>query len=156
MTDVLASFTSRAASHLIDVVAIPVAVLVVTIALVRTRHPLAAATVFLFGAVVFVLFLLWNSGYRQGRTGQSLGRRAQGTRLVGAATGRPIGVGRAVVRLVAHLLDLLPFGVGYLWPLWDEQRQTFADKVCSTVVVVADRSSGGTMRVEGCGTPGGR
>ena len=134
-----ASFVSRAGSHLIDVVAIPAVVLVLMIALVRTRHPLAAAAVFLLGTLVFVLFLLCNSGYRQGRPGQSLGRRARGTRLVGAQTGRPIGFGRAVVRLVAHLLDLLPFGVGYLWPLWDERRQTFADKVCRTVVVVADQ-----------------
>jgi uncharacterized RDD family membrane protein YckC len=151
-----ASFVSRAASHLIDAVAIPATVLVLVIALVRTRHPLAAAGVFLLGTLVFVLFLIWNSGYRQGRTGQSLGRRAQGTRLVGAATGRPIGFGRAVVRLVAHLIDLLPFGVGYLWPLWDEGRQTFADKVCGTLVVVADRPDVSTMRGEGCGTRGGR
>jgi uncharacterized RDD family membrane protein YckC len=134
-----ASFVSRAGSHLIDVVVMPAAVLVLMITLVRTRHPLAAATVLLLGSLVFVLFLIWNSGYRQGRTGQSLGRRARGTRLVGAQTGRPIGFGRAVVRLIAHLIDLLPFGVGYLWPLWDERRQTFADKVCRTLVVVADQ-----------------
>ncbi len=132
-----ASFASRVGSHLVDVVAIPAVGFVLCVVLVRTRHPLAAATLFLLGGFGFVLFLLWNSGYRQGRTGQSLGRRAQGTRLVGAASGQPVGFGRAVVRLVAHLLDLLPFGVGYLWPLWDERRQTFADKVCGTLVVVA-------------------
>jgi uncharacterized RDD family membrane protein YckC len=25
--------------------------------------------------------------------------------------------------------------VGYLWPLWDDKRQTFADKILGTVVV---------------------
>ncbi len=137
-----ASFVSRAGSHLVDVIAIPAVVFVASVGLVRTRHPLAAAGLFLLGSLLFAAFLIWNSGYRQGRTGQSLGRRAQGTRLVGATTGQPIGFGRAVVRLVAHLLDLLPFGVGYLWPLWDERRQTFADKVCGTLVVVADRPAG--------------
>jgi hypothetical protein len=27
------------------------------------------------------------------------------------------------------------FYLGYLWPLWDAKRQTFADKICSTVVL---------------------
>jgi hypothetical protein len=25
--------------------------------------------------------------------------------------------------------------LGYLWPLWDAKRQTFADEICSTVVL---------------------
>ncbi|MDQ1539752.1 MAG: hypothetical protein QOH29_478, partial [Actinomycetota bacterium] len=25
--------------------------------------------------------------------------------------------------------------LGYLWPLWDSKRQTFADKILKTVVV---------------------
>ncbi|MGI3784562.1 MAG: hypothetical protein ACRYG2_27695 [Janthinobacterium lividum] len=25
--------------------------------------------------------------------------------------------------------------MGYLWPLWDEERQTLADKIAQTVVV---------------------
>jgi uncharacterized RDD family membrane protein YckC len=129
----------RVCSHLIDAVLAPVVVLVLTAGLVRIRHPLLASGVFLLGWLAFGLFAVWNSGYRQGRTGQSLGRRVLGTRLVGTATGLPIGFGRAVARMLAHLLDLLPFGIGYLWPVWDERHQTFADKVCGTVVVVADR-----------------
>ena len=34
-----------------------------------------------------------------------------------------------------HVLDSLPCYLGYLWPLWDAKRQTFADKIMSTVVV---------------------
>ena len=70
-----------------------------------------------------------------GRTGRSLGRLATGTRLVSADTGRPLGVWLAFVRDVAHLLDNITFGLGYLWPLWDPRRQTFADKAVSSVVV---------------------
>ncbi len=33
-----------------------------------------------------------------------------------------------------HVVDGL-FYVGYLWPLWDAERQTFADKIIQTVVV---------------------
>ena len=47
-------------------------------------------------------------------------------------TGRPIGGGLAFGRELAHVLDGF-FYIGYLWPLWDAKRQTFADKVCGTV-----------------------
>jgi hypothetical protein len=31
--------------------------------------------------------------------------------------------------------------VGYLFPLWDQQRQTLADKIMSTVVVVVPKQA---------------
>ena len=49
--------------------------------------------------------------------------------------GRPVGVGMAFVRRLAHFLDSLPIYLGWLWPLWDDKKQTFADKVCGTVVI---------------------
>jgi hypothetical protein len=60
-----------------------------------------------------------------------------GITLLGEETGQPIGAGMAFVRDLAHILDSLPFYLGWLWPLWDGKRQTFADKVVKTVVVSA-------------------
>jgi uncharacterized RDD family membrane protein YckC len=39
------------------------------------------------------------------------------------------------VRGLAHIVDSIPCDLGYLWPLWDSKRQTFADKICGTIVV---------------------
>jgi len=134
----LATYGQRVGAFLIDI-GIPGGLLaVVLIAALATRDVMVIGFVYPAAAVVGPAFLLWNSGYRQGRSGQSLGKQALGARLVGARSGEPVGFGRAVARQVAHLLDGLPLGLGYLWPLWDEQRQTFADKVCSTLVVQAD------------------
>ncbi|BDT91338.1 hypothetical protein IFM12275_13140 [Nocardia sputorum] len=83
----------------------------------------------------------WNLAFRPGRTGQSLGKQAVGLRLVDARSGAPVGVGRAFVRQVAHVTDALPFCLGYLWPLWDARGQTFADKLCGTVVQAAHRTA---------------
>lgn len=41
----------------------------------------------------------------------------------------------AFVRALAHFLDALPCYIGFLFPLWDAKHQTFADKLCSTVVL---------------------
>jgi hypothetical protein len=48
--------------------------------------------------------------------------------------GQPLGVGMCFVRELAHIIDSIPCYIGYLWPIWDPRRQTFADKLCSTVV----------------------
>jgi uncharacterized RDD family membrane protein YckC len=134
----LATYGQRVGGFLIDI-GIPGGLLaVVLIAALATRDVLLIGVVYPAAAAVGLVFLLWNSGYRQGRSGQSLGKIALGTRLVGARTGEPVGFARAVGRQVAHLLDGLTLGLGYVWPLWDEQRQTFADKVCGTLVVQAD------------------
>ncbi|PQM44000.1 Proline-rich antigen [Mycobacterium talmoniae] len=82
-------------------------------------------------------YVLWNRGYRQGTTGQSLGKSAMKIKLVSEATGQPIGFGMAFVRDIAHIVDMIICYVGFLFPLWDAKRQTLADKMISTVVLPA-------------------
>jgi uncharacterized RDD family membrane protein YckC len=84
------------------------------------------------GYLVLLAFVVWNSGYQQGTTGQSIGRRVAKTKLVKLETGEPVGFGMALLRQICHGVE---FGIGYLWPLWDPKRQTFADKIVGTVVV---------------------
>jgi uncharacterized RDD family membrane protein YckC len=86
-------------------------------------------------AVPAIVLFGYNRWYLAGRTGQSWGRKVFGVRLVDDRTGQPIGVGRAVLRDVAHLLDGFFFCLGYLLPLVSAKRQTIADKVSRTVVV---------------------
>ncbi|WP_438303308.1 RDD family protein [Streptomyces sp. HUAS TT11] len=71
----------------------------------------------------------------EGRTGQTLGKKALGIRLVREIDGQPLGIGMAFVRRLAHFLDSLPCYLGWLWPAWDAKKQTFADKVCSSIVI---------------------
>ena len=130
-----APFVSRAGAHVIDAGVPLVGLLVIARALGRFHHSVAPLALAALGVLVVVAFAVWNTLVRQGATGQSLGKRAMRIRLVGERSGRPIGFGRALVRQIAHLLDALPLHVGYLWPLWDERRQTFADKACATIVV---------------------
>ncbi|TWF76546.1 putative RDD family membrane protein YckC [Pseudonocardia hierapolitana] len=133
-----ATYGQRVGGFLVDI-GIPAGLLaVVLIAALATRDVVVIGIVYPGAALVGLAFLVWNSGYRQGRSGQSLGKSVLGTRLVSAGSGEPVGFGRAFGRQVAHLVDAIPLGVGFLWPLWDEQRQTFADKMCSTHVVQAD------------------
>jgi uncharacterized RDD family membrane protein YckC len=127
----LAGFGPRAISFLIDCVAPLIVLNLLPIAAVAGGmgpHLVIDAVAYLG----LLGFGVWNSGYLQGTTGRSLGRRLAGTKLVSIDTGQPVGFGRALTRQICHVLDL---GTGFLRPLWNVKRQTFADKIVGTVVV---------------------
>ncbi|UFS95226.1 RDD family protein [Nocardia huaxiensis] len=73
--------------------------------------------------------------YLEGKTGQTPGKKMVGIRLVREADGQPLGFGYAFLRRLCHIVDSLPCYIGYLWPIWDPKKQTFADKIMNTIVV---------------------
>lgn len=70
-----------------------------------------------------------------GASGQTLGKRALGIRVIDFRTGGPIGYGRGAIRWVARILSALPLLLGYFWMLWDKEKQTWHDKLAGAVVV---------------------
>ncbi|MDX2598316.1 MULTISPECIES: RDD family protein [Streptomyces] len=86
------------------------------------------------GGLAIIAIAIWQL-IQEGRTGQTIGKKALGIRLVKEETGQPLGVGMAFVRRLAHFLDSLACYLGWLWPAWDSKRQTFADKVCGSIVI---------------------
>ncbi len=72
--------------------------------------------------------------YMNGAAGQTPGKKIIGIKVVSEETGQVIGGGLGIVRGLAHFLDGF-FFIGYLFPLWDPKRQTFADKIMKTVVL---------------------
>ena len=87
------------------------------------------------GYVALIGFMIWNQILRQGRTGASLGKQWVGIRVVREDSGLPLGGWLTFGRQLLHVLDGLPCYLGYLWPLWDAKRQTFADKIVGSVVL---------------------
>jgi uncharacterized RDD family membrane protein YckC len=67
--------------------------------------------------------------------GQTIGKKAVGIRVADAMSGAPIGPGRAAGRYFARILSALPCYLGYFWMLWDENKQTWHDKLVNSIVV---------------------
>jgi uncharacterized RDD family membrane protein YckC len=98
-------------------------------------RPVRLAVLTVFGVVYFALL---NGGAK----GQTLGKMLWGVRVRDAATGGPLGPGKAAVRYLAPaLLSIVTFGLIWLpdglWLFWDRRRQTLHDKVAGSVVVMA-------------------
>ncbi|WP_158277202.1 RDD family protein [Serinibacter arcticus] len=70
----------------------------------------------------------------QAVTGATPGKRLVGVMVVREGTLRPAGLGRTLARPFLHVLDSLLL-IGYLRPLWNPRRQTFADSILRTNVV---------------------
>jgi hypothetical protein len=93
---------------------------------------LLGLSVYVFGSLVpMIVFTV-----QVGKTGQSWGMRRVGIRCISEATGLPIGVGAAFLRLIFHAVDSLTLGIGWIRPAWDVKRQTFADTFAHTIVVI--------------------
>ncbi|WP_262322672.1 RDD family protein [Acidiferrimicrobium sp. IK] len=128
-----AEWSTRAVAYLIDfaVLAVP------------------ALFFFILGSAVSAIFLIPYYLYaigagvflavQVGFSGASPGMRVMGLRCISTRTGEVIGGGMGFVRALCHGLMAIPCGivliVDLLFPLWDAQRQTLADKMVSTTVI---------------------
>ena len=92
------------------------------------------------GAILLVVIgpLLVIIGYvvQLGRTGQTWGRQIVGNKVIRVDNGGVPGIGRALGReLFAWIVSASILYLGYLWMIWDDDRQTWHDKVAGTIVV---------------------
>jgi Mce-associated membrane protein len=66
-------------------------------------------------------------------TGWSLGRAVTGIEVVDR-DGGPVTPWRLLLRDLAHVVDTIPFCLGWFWPLLDSRARTFADMIARTEV----------------------
>ena len=88
-------------------------------------------------AVLVVVLVAVNRLLLPTITGWSLGRALFGI-AVRKPDGSPVGLARLVGRDLAHLVDTAALFIGWLWPLWDRRRRTFADLLLRTEVLKVD------------------
>jgi Mce-associated membrane protein len=136
----LAGWNIRAAAFGVDV--LPGVAVVATTALVWLASPPQSLWWWVSISVLVgaALVTMVNRAVLPAILGWSLGRALLGLKVV-RPDGATVGVGRLMSRELAHLLDTLSVCVGWLWPLWDPRKRTFADVLLRTEVhcVAPDR-----------------
>ncbi|HYX89217.1 MAG TPA: RDD family protein [Gaiellaceae bacterium] len=120
-----ASFFARFGAVLVDGILLSVIGFVIRLAIGPTG-----------GGLIGLALGIAYFGYLEGSSsGQTVGKRAVGIRVIDFRTGGPIGFGRAVIRYFARILSFIPCLLGYFWMLWDKEKQTWHDKLATDVVV---------------------
>ena len=79
-------------------------------------------------AVYFIVF--WAT------TGQPLGHRVLGIKIV-TLDGSPLTYSKAIMRFFGYCLCDALLGIGYLWVIFDKNKQGWHDKIAGTIVVKA-------------------
>jgi uncharacterized RDD family membrane protein YckC len=134
-----ASFSTRCAALLFDYILtllVPALALVLAVFIKRRwQSPLSADIVVVAGYSLTAVLILFNFFYFYVLDGQSFGKRLIGIRLV-RADGGNVGWKTVLVRhLIGYPLSLLPFGLGFIWALWDSKHQGWHDKIANTIVI---------------------
>jgi uncharacterized RDD family membrane protein YckC len=92
-----------------------------------------------FGAALGVLIGLAYFTYFHGSTGQTPGDAALAIRVIDLQGGGSIGFMRAFIRWIVSLISGVVLLLGYLWMLWDGEKQTWHDKAAGSVVIAVAR-----------------
>jgi len=92
----------------------------------------------LIGLVLYVAYF----AYFWSQRGQSVGMMVFGFKVRDQATGQFPDLGKAALRGVVWYLEVafticLVGAIGWLWQLWDPQRQAIHDKVAGTIVTTS-------------------
>lgn len=141
-----ASFGQRLGAFAIDLLIIVVAEVILAVvativigAIANTGSGVLIAIASLIGLIVFLLYIampIVYFGYMEGQpSGQTIGKRALGLRVVDFSNAGPLTLGKAMLRSVVRSFLSGIFLLGYLWMLWDPQEQTWHDKLAGTTVV---------------------
>jgi len=85
-------------------------------------------TVFGFILSVAYYIVFW------AKSGQTPGKMAMGLRVV-STDGSPVSWGKAFLRYIGYVINIVIFLVGFLWIAFDQKRQGWHDKMAGTYVV---------------------
>jgi uncharacterized RDD family membrane protein YckC len=119
-----AGFWRRFAAAILDGIILAVVAVILRVALKGAGPALSL----LVGMAYFTYFV--------GRArGQTPGMSAMGIRVISFDGSGAIGYGRAFIRWIGGYLSALVIFLGYLWMLWDKEKQCWHDKLASDVVV---------------------
>ncbi len=93
--------------------------------------------------LVFGIFVAWGVwlAYHLMLAGDTIGKRLCGIRVVDERA-RPIGLGRALGRVLGETVSAGLLGFGYLFAFLDGQNRSLHDHLCGTRVVLRRGSSG--------------
>jgi uncharacterized RDD family membrane protein YckC len=126
-----ATFWQRFAALFLDIIILGIASSLVS----RLLGPFATS-LWLTVAIVVLMMLIYPiyfiCAYSTG--GQTIGKKILGIKVI-SKDGLPLNWTQGITRSLGYTVSGIPFYLGYLWSIWDAEKQTWHDKIAGTYVV---------------------
>jgi len=133
-------FNRRLAATLIDGLILLVGTFMLSIAIglagvfldfYREDNPIPVHTlVTICGLILSLLYyvIAWT------KSGQTIAKSVLGIKVVGS-TGQPLSIGKAILRYLGYIISAAALSLGFVWIIFDKERQGWHDKIASSYVV---------------------
>jgi uncharacterized RDD family membrane protein YckC len=126
-----ATFVERLAAFFLDLVLVAIIAQVLRLDRLFWLYPAGDNNLLLIALIYHVGFWTWKQTTVGGMICQLRLVRTDGAR---------IHVAEAIVRALVGILSLAVAGIGFLWVVWDPERQSWHDRVAGTYVVKVPRN----------------
>lgn len=127
-----AGFLRRVGAMIYDALLVLAVLMLVTVPFVALRggEPVETGTNLGYRLTLLVVIYAFFVGYWT-RSGRTLGMQSWGLRIETPDGALPT-VAAATLRFFAAILSWLPFGLGFVWQLWDPDKLTWHDRISNT------------------------
>lgn len=125
-------FVPRLVAYIIDAIIVTVVVLIIGALFGMLGNDFLA----LLGSLLSIVVAVGYFVYFWGTSGQTPGKSVMKIKVV-SADGSAMTMGKAVMRLIGYFVSGLIVYLGFLWILFDANKQGWHDKIAGTYVVKA-------------------
>jgi len=63
------------------------------------------------------------------------GKMFLNAKVVDAKTGHNLSVGQSIIRYLGYIISAIPFGLGFIWALFDQQNRGWHDMLAGSIVI---------------------
>jgi uncharacterized RDD family membrane protein YckC len=124
-----ASFMRRFLAYIIDLGVLGLAGACLDFAVAPTPPPAVWRAI---TAAIAAIYFIWSYSI----SGQTLGKRVLQIKVI-SIDGSPLNWRKGLLRSAGYMASAFPLGLGFLWSIWDADKQAWHDKVAGTCVVPA-------------------
>lgn len=136
-----AGFGIRFVAYLIDGIVIAIIGSIITFPFIPTYIPSvtfnysASVDLFDMSSIITSLLGILYFVYFEGKRGATPGKMATKLKVVGTDGIMPIGYGGAFIRYIGKMISGIVLALGYLWIIFDKDKQGWHDKIANTYVI---------------------
>ncbi len=133
-----AGFLVRLVAYIIDAVILAIGDSIIrAITITPATRPGAGGGAAALAVIGFILIFVWTFGYLiyfWSTSGQTPGKKIMGLKVVSTDGGK-LTAGQAFLRVIGYLISGIVIYLGFLWIIWDPNKQGWHDKIAGTYVV---------------------